>query len=492
MPKDEREGFPIGLTYDDVLLVPRRTSVASRAEVSTATRFSRRLEIRVPIVSANMDTVTEASMAIAMAREGGLGVLHRFLPIERQVEEVNRVKRAESLVIADPYTIAPEATVGEVTERMRRLGVSGFPVVDREGRLLGIVTTRDVTFEARERRAADVMTPRPRLVTAPAGTSPEQAKAILHQHRIEKLPLVDAAGRLAGLVTAADLLAKAARPHATADGRGRLKVAAAVGVKAEFIERAQALVEAGCDALVVDIAHGHSDLAIGTIRTLKERLGGAVDVVGGNVATPEGARDLIEAGADAVKVGVGPGAACTTRIVAAAGVPQLTAILECARITREAGVPLIADGGIRGSGDVAKALAAGADSVMAGSLLAGTDESPGVPFLREGKKYKVYRGMASLAASMGRREREREAEGRSPALEDEDWEGLQAMAAEGVEGYVAYRGGVHEVVRQCTAGLRSAMSYCGARTLDEMRANARFVRITGAGLKESLPHDIGR
>ena len=488
----DREPIPQGLTFDDVLLIPRRTAVESRSEVTTATRFSRRLSIRVPIVSANMDTVTGASMAIAMAREGGLGVLHRFLTIAQQLEEVNRVKRAESLVIEDPYSVEPGATIGNVLEKMRRLDVHGFPVVDGDRRLVGILTRRDVQFEAPERRVADVMTPLDRLITAPVGTAPMEAKAILHKHRIEKLPIVDREGRLAGLMTTADLIAKLDRPHATADERGRLKVAAAVGVKAEYMERAEALVEAGADALVVDIAHGHSDAAIRTVRALKKRFGDAVDVVGGNVCTADGTRDLIDAGADAVKVGVGPGAACTTRIVAGAGVPQLTAVMDCARVARPAGVPIIADGGVRGSGDLAKAIAAGGDCIMAGSMLAGTDESPGMTFLRDGKKYKHYRGMASMSASVRRREQERAEVGKDPALEDEDWEGIQAMAAEGVEGYVAYRGGVSEVIRQAVAGFRSAMSYCGARTLDEMRANARFMRMTGAGQKESGAHDILR
>jgi IMP dehydrogenase len=329
-------------------------------------------------------------------------------------------------------------------------------------------------------------------VTAAPGTTTEEARALLHKHRIEKLPLVDREGRLCGLITSADLEAKAARPHATADAKGRLRVGAAVGVKAEFMERAEALVEAGCDALVVDVAHGHSDSAIRTVAALKNRFGDQVAVIGGNVATAEGTTDLIDAGADAVKVGVGPGAACTTRIVTGSGVPQLTAILQCARAAHARGIPIIADGGIRGSGDMAKAIAAGADTVMIGSLLAGTDESPGVTFLRDGKKYKLYRGMASLMASVGRREREREGAGKTSALEDEDWDGLQAMAAEGVEGFVAYRGEVAEVLRILVGGVRSAMSYCGARTLDEMRENARFIRMTQAGIRESGPHDLER
>jgi IMP dehydrogenase len=488
MPQD----LPSGLTFDDVLLIPQRSAIETRSGVDTTGRFTRRLAIRTPIASANMDTVTGSRMAIAMAREGGIGVLHRFLTIPQQVDEVLRVKRAASLVIEDPYTIEADATVAQARDRMRRLDVSGFPIVDAEGKLLGLVSTRDLRFEGGDRRIADVMTPRERLVTAAPGITPDEAQHILHERRVEKLPLVDREGRLRGLITSTDLLARAERPHATTDGRGRYKVAAAVGVKAEFLERAQALVDAGADALVVDIAHGHSESAIKTVRAIKERLGDRIDIVGGNVATAAGARDLIEAGADAIKVGVGPGAACTTRIVAGSGVPQLTAILDCAGVCGPAGIPLIADGGVRGSGDMAKAIAAGADCIMAGSMLAGTDESPGIAFLRDGKKYKQYRGMASMAATVSRRERERESAGKSPVLEDEDWEGILAMAAEGVEGYVAYRGPVAEVIQQCVAGFRSAMSYCGARTIEEMQENARFIRMTGAGQKESGPHDIQR
>jgi IMP dehydrogenase len=484
--------FPLGLTFDDVLLVPRRTSLESRRGVDTASRFTRRIRLTAPVASANMDTVTESAMAVAMARAGAIGVLHRFLTIPQQVEEVERVKRAESLVIERPYTIALEESVGDARALMLRVGVSGLPVVDAQGVLLGLLTRRDVQFEDDRALVERVMTPRDRLVTAAPGTTVDEARAILHGARREKLPLVDAEGRLRGLMTASDLETRAARPGTTTDAKGRLRVAAAVGVKADFLERAEALVRAGCDALVVDIAHGHSDSAIRAVKALKGRFGESVDVVGGNVATAEGTRDLIDAGADAVKVGVGPGAACTTRLVAGSGVPQLTAILDCAAAAREADVPIIADGGVRGSGDLAKALAAGADTIMAGSLLAGTDESPGAAFIRDGKKFKVYRGMASLTATIGRREREREAAGIEPGLDTDDWEGLQSIAAEGVEGYVPYRGSVGEVLAPLMAGLRSAMSYCGARTLPEMRANARFVRMTGAGLRESGPHDIQR
>ncbi len=484
--------IPLGLTFDDVLLVPRRTAVESRRDADTSARLAGAVTLRVPILSANMDTVTGAAMAIAMAREGGMGILHRFQTIAQQVEEVLRVKRAESLVIEDPHAIGPDATAGETRERLRRHGISGMPVVDEQHRLLGMVTSRDLRFERDEARVRDVMTPRERLVTAPPDTSIEEAREIIRARRIEKLPLVDREGRLRGLITSADIEAKAARPHATADAKGRLRVGAAVGVKAEFLERAEALVEAGCDALVVDIAHGHSEAAIRTVRALRRRFGDAVPIVGGNVATAEGTRDLIEAGASAIKVGVGPGGACTTRIVTGAGVPQLTAILDCARVARPLGIPIIADGGIRNSGDIAKAIAAGADTVMIGSLLAGTEESPGVTFLRDGKKYKLYRGMASIMASVGRREREREGAGLAPAPEDEDWEGLRSMAAEGVEGLVPYRGTAAEVVRVLVGGLRSAMSYCGARTLEEMRRNVRFIRMTPAGVKESHPHGVER
>lgn len=475
----EIERVPIGLTFDDVLLVPRRSPVESRAQVDTRTRLARDVELAVPIVSANMDAVTESEMAIAMAREGGIGIIHRFLPVDQQVAEVRRVKRAESIVIEQPYTIRPDQTLREAVAFLEEHGSAGLLVV-QDGRLVGIVTARDLLFEEDlDRPVREVMTPRERLVTAPPGISMEEAKRILHAHRVEKLPLVDAEGHLVGLVTSRDIRARSQHPHATKDARGRLRVGAAVGVRGDYLERAEALVEEGVDLLVVDVAHGHSEAVLRAVRTLRRRFPD-VPIVAGNVATAEGAVDLIEAGADAVKVGVGPGSTCTTRVVTGAGVPQLSAVLECARAARPRGVPIIADGGIRNSGDITKALAAGASAVMLGNLLAGTEESPGATVIRNGRQYKTYRGMASLWATARRRSLD------SPV----DEEDIGQIVAEGVEALVPYRGKVADVLRQLVGGLRSGMSYCGARTIPELWENARFVRITPAGLRESLPHDV--
>ncbi|MDR7515641.1 MAG: IMP dehydrogenase [Armatimonadota bacterium] len=473
------EGVPLGLTFDDVLLIPRRSPVESRAEVDTRTQLARGIELSVPIVSANMDAVTESEMAIAMAREGGLGIIHRFLPTDQQVAEVRRVKRAESIVIEQPYTIRPDQTLREAVAFLEEHGSAGLLVV-QDGRLVGIVTARDLLFEEDlDRPVREVMTPRERLVTAPPGISMEEAKRILHAHRVEKLPLVDGDGRLVGLVTSRDIRARSQYPHATKDERGRLRVGAAVGVRGDYLERAAALVEEGVDVLVVDVAHGHSEAVLRAVRTLRRRFP-EVAIVAGNVATAEGTVDLIEAGADAVKVGVGPGSTCTTRVVTGAGVPQLSAILECARAARPRGVPIIADGGIRSSGDITKALAAGASAVMLGNLLAGTEESPGATVIRNGRQYKTYRGMASLWATARRRSLD------SPV----DEEDIGQIVAEGIEALVPYRGKVADVLRQLVGGLRSGMSYCGARTIPELWENARFVRITPAGLRESLPHDV--
>lgn len=473
------EGVPLGLTFDDVLLVPRRSPVESRAEVDTRTKLARGIELSVPIVSANMDAVTESEMAIAMAREGGLGIIHRFLPVDQQVAEVRRVKRAESIVIEQPYTIRPDQTLREAVAFLEEHGSAGLLVV-QDGRLVGIITARDLLFEEDlDRPVREVMTPRERLVTAPPGISMEEAKRILHAHRVEKLPLVDGDGRLVGLVTSRDIRARSQYPHATKDERGRLRVGAAVGVRGDYLERAAALVEEGVDVLVVDVAHGHSEAVLRAVRTLRRRFP-EVPIVAGNVATAEGTVDLIEAGADAVKVGVGPGSTCTTRVVTGAGVPQLSAILECARAARPRGVPIIADGGIRSSGDITKALAAGASAVMLGNLLAGTEESPGATVIRNGRQYKTYRGMASLWATARRRSLD------SPV----DEEDIGQIVAEGIEALVPYRGKVADVLRQLVGGLRSGMSYCGARTVPELWENARFVRITPAGLRESLPHDV--
>lgn len=473
------EPFEIGLTFDDVLLVPHRSTVSTRRQVSTRTQLCRGIELAIPVVSASMDTVTEGTMAIAMAREGGIGIIHRFLPVEEHVAEVRRVKRAESVVIDAPYTLPPDATVGQAAAFMDEHGSAGILVIDRERRVLGIVTARDVLFEdgAAGRPITTVMTPRERLITAPAGTPVEEAKQILHRHRIEKLPLIDQAGRLVGLISSRDIQSRLRFPHATKDARGRLRVGAAIGVRGDYLERAEALVAAEVDTLVIDIAHGHSDLSFATIEAVRKRCGN-VPLIAGNVATAEGTRDLIARGVDGVKVGVGPGSTCTTRVVTGAGVPQLTAILECAQAAAGSGVPVIGDGGIRGSGDLVKALAAGAATVMLGNLLAGTEESPGASVNRNGRQFKLYRGMASLWASAERRD-----------MPQED-DLLSEIVPEGVEALVPYRGRVAGVLAQLVGGLRSGMSYCGATTVAELRANARFIRMTDAGVRESNPHDV--
>ena len=471
------ESFEVGLTFDDVLLVPRRSSVSTRRQIDTRTRLCRGIDLAIPIVSASMDTVTEAAMAIAIAREGGIGIIHRFLPIADHEAEVRRVKRAESVVIETPYTVGPEATVRQAAAFMEEHGSAGVLVVDRDRRLLGIVTARDVLFEEHTRPITAVMTPRERLITAPAGTPVEEAKQILHRHRIEKLPLVDSQGRLVGLITSRDIQSRLRYPYATKDPKGRLRVGAAIGVRGDYLERAEALAAAEVDVLVIDIAHGHSDLALETVEAVRARCG-SVPLIAGNVATPEGVQDLVACGVDGVKVGVGPGSTCTTRVVTGAGVPQITAILTCAEAGRGADVPVIADGGIRGSGDLVKALAAGAETVMLGNLLAGTEESPGTSVSRNGRQYKVYRGMASLWTSAERRD----------MPQDDDL--LSEIVPEGIEAIVPYRGKVSAVLTQLLGGLRSGMSYCGATTLGELRANARFIRVTEAGLREGMPHDV--
>ncbi|MDR7482334.1 MAG: IMP dehydrogenase [Armatimonadota bacterium] len=476
MPQDE---IRLGLTFDDVLLVPKRSGVETRAQASTRTQFTRQIAMAIPIVSANMDAVTESEMAIAIAREGGVGIIHRFLPIERQVAEVRRVKRAESVVIEEPYAIEPTRPIREAMVFMDEHGAAGLLVVEH-GRLLGMVTARDLLFEDDlDKPVGAVMTPRERLVTARPGIGLEEARRILHEHRIEKLPLVDGNGTLAGLITSRDIRSRLKHPDATKDERGRLRVGAAVGIRGDYLERAAALVAEGADALVLDVAHGHTETALAGLERLRQRFPD-VPLIAGNVATAEGTRDLIARGADAVKVGVGPGSTCTTRIVTGAGVPQLTAIMDCARAAAGSGVPIIADGGIRGSGDITKALAAGASSVMLGNLLAGTEESPGATVVRNGRQYKTYRGMASLWATARRKALD------SP-VEEED---LSQIVAEGVEAMVPYRGKVADVLQQLVGGLRSGMSYCGARTIPDLWANAEFIRITPAGLRESLPHDV--
>jgi IMP dehydrogenase len=476
----------VALSYDDVLLTPQRTSVTSRRTVDTGTWLSRNVRLNMPIVSANMDTVTENGMAIAMARQGGIGIIHRFLTVEAEAEEVRKVKRAETFFITQPYTIGPDETVERARSAMERNDISGLVVVDDAGRLAGLLSSRDVRFVRNpDSTVGEVMTPRQKLITAPADVSLEEASEIFAKHKIEKLPLV-ADGVVVGLIAAKDLEQMSDNPHAAKDKRGHLIVGAAIGVMNDAMERSVALVNAGVDVLVVDVAHGHAQTVIDLVQRLKQRWPD-VDVIAGNVATAEGALDLVEAGVDAVKVGVGPGAACTTRIVTGAGVPQLTAVLECAAVCQERGVPLIADGGIKTSGDVAKALAAGASTVMLGSLLAGTDESPGQIVTRRGGRYKTFRGMASVSAAVARKKREQELVDIS-RQEDDEW--LSQVVAEGVEAMVPYRGPVREVLFQLVGGLRSGMSYSNAHNVEQLWQNARFVRITPAGLRESGPHDL--
>ncbi len=472
-------GISLALSYDDVLLAPRRSSIGSRSDVNVASRLTRRLRLAAPVVSANMDTVTEAEMAIAMARAGGIGIVHRFLSVERQVAEVTRVKRAEALVIPDPHTIAPDRTLGEATDAMARLGVTSLVVVDGD-RLAGLLTHRDVALQTDLRlRVSDLMTPRERLIVGAPDTTSEEAAILLRDGRVEKLPLIDAEGRVAGLITLRDLLQRAERPEATKDGRGRLAVGAAIGVRGDFVERARALQEAGADVVVLDIAHGHAEHAIRAVGEVRVAVGDGVEIIAGNVATADGARDLAQAGADGVKVGVGPGSVCTTRVVAGVGVPQLTAVMECAEACAPHGVPVIADGGIRFGGDVAKAIAAGAESVMIGNLLAGTPESPGVVVSRNGARVKVFRGMASSAAADARR-----------AIEGDDDTEFTPVVAEGVEAVVPLRDATATVLHGLVGGLRSGMSYSDARTIPEFHRKARFVRITPGGLRESHPHDV--
>ena len=468
-----------GLTFDDVLLVPAESAVLPN-DVATASRLTRTIALEIPLVSAAMDTVTEARMGIALARLGGMGVLHRNLSIADQVTEVDKVKRSEAGMIVEPVTLSPEALVGDALDLMARYRVSGIPIVDDQERLVGILTNRDLRFGVPSTtRVADAMT-REGLVTAPVGTTLEEARAILGRHRIEKLPIVDLEGRLKGLITVKDISKREAYPLATKDERGRLRVAAAVGVGPDALERTAALVEAEVDALVVDTAHGHSLGVLDVVRQVKNAHD--VQVIAGNIATGEAAEALIDAGADAIKVGVGPSGICTTRVVAGVGVPQLTAIFDCAQVASEHGVPLVADGGITSSGDIAKAIAAGADTVMLGGMFAGSDETPGDVLLVAGERFKDYRGMGSLGAMKARGfSKDRYFQG--------DVEDVAQLIPEGIEGRVPYKGPLGPIVHQLVGGLRQAMGYCGAATIDALQ-EARFVRITGAGLRESHPHDV--
>lgn len=477
--------LPLALTFDDVLLLPAHSNVLP-AHVQLSTRLTKRLNLQIPLLAAAMDTVTESKTAIVLAQEGGLGVIHKNLTIEDQATEVERVKKSEWGMIIDPVTTRPDARVSEVHELMKRYKISGVPVTLPEAgghRLVGIITNRDLRFETDfSQRVESRMTKMP-LVTVPDGTTLEQAKEILRGNRVEKLPVINAKGFLVGLITIKDILKQEAHPNANKEKFGRLTVGAAVGVGAEGIKRAGALVQAGCDVLFVDSAHGHSQGVLDTVRELKKTLGSKVDVVGGNVATFDGTLALIDAGADAVKVGIGPGSICTTRVVAGIGVPQLFAISEAARAARPSGVPIIADGGIRFSGDLTKALAAGADTIMLGSLFAGTDEAPGEVIFYQGRSYKVYRGMGSLGA-MG------QAFGSKDRYFQSEIDEIGKLVPEGIEGRVPYRGSLAFNVHQLLGGLRAGMGYCGAATIGDLQKNGTFVRITGSGLAESHPHDV--
>ncbi|PIE21272.1 MAG: IMP dehydrogenase [Arachnia propionica] len=477
----------LGLTYDDVLLQPNESDIIP-SEVATNTQFTRRIVLNVPLASAAMDTVTEARLAIAMARVGGIGILHRNLAIEDQAHMVDQVKRSEAGMVTDPVTVSPDATLHEVDELCANYRISGLPVVTDNGLLVGIITNRDLRFQDDEQRpVSEVMTPMP-LVTAPVGVAPDEAMRLLAEHKIEKLPIVAADGKLSGLITLKDFSKADKYPNAAKDEAGRLRVGAAVGFFGDSWERAMALADAGVDVIVVDTAHGHSQGVVDMIRRLKaEPSVAGVDIVGGNVATYAGAKALVEAGADAVKVGVGPGSICTTRVVAGVGVPQVTAIHDAARACQPAGVPVIGDGGLQYSGDIAKAIVAGANSVMLGSLLAGCEESPGELVFINGKQYKSYRGMGSLGAMSARGRQASYSKDRyfqSDVVRDDQ------LIPEGIEGQVAYRGPLASVAHQLVGGLRQSMFYAGARSIPELQERGRFVRITAAGLRESHPHDI--
>ncbi|WP_041606102.1 IMP dehydrogenase [Halothermothrix orenii] len=467
-----------GLTFDDVLLIPARSEVLPR-DVETRTRLTKNINLNIPIMSAGMDTVTEARLAIAMARQGGIGIIHKNMSIGRQAEEVDRVKRSESGVIVDPFYLKPDNLIVEAEALMSKFKISGVPIVDENRKLVGIITNRDLRFvKDYNRPIHEVMTDED-LVTAPVGTTIEQAKEILQEHKIEKLPLVDENNILKGLITIKDIEKAEEFPHAAKDERGRLIVGAAVGISDDTDDRVAALVKAGVDVIVIDTAHGHS---VGVLKTVERIKGNYPDVpvIAGNVATAEATEDLIKAGADVVKVGVGPGSICTTRVIAGVGVPQITAIYDCAEKAKEYGIPVIADGGIKYSGDIVKALVAGADVVMIGSLLAGTEESPGELEIYKGRSYKVYRGMGSLGA-MQQGSKDRYFQNESD---------VKKLVPEGIEGRVPYRGPLSETIYQLVGGLRAGMGYCGARTISELQEKGKFVRITSAGLRESHPHDV--
>ncbi len=468
--------FEQGLSFDDVLLRPRFSPVSSRSEVNLQTNLTKEIKLNIPVISANMDAVTESEMAIAMARQGGLGIIHRFLTITQQAQEIIKVKRAESLLIEHPYSVKPTQTVHEIKQLRKELGVSGFLVTNDNQELLGLVSARDMRFIENGTTVQDIMTKRQDLIVAQPTVTKAQAKQLLQKNKIEKLPIVNEFNKIKGMITSTDMRKEHLYPNASKDSKGRLLVGAAVGVKADVAERTEALLAAGADIIVIDIAHGHSKAEVETIRNLK----GSFDVqlMAGNVATAQGAKDLIAAGADCIKTGVGPGSVCSTRIVTGCGVPQLSAVLETAEVGKQYNIPIIADGGIKNSGDITKAIAAGASAVMLGNLLGGTDEAPGDVRIKNGRRYKVYRGMASLAANMSKK------------LHDKEEPNINEYVAEGVKGEVPYRGSAKEVLQQLMGGLRSGMSYCGVTNVNDLKNYKGFIKITASGMRESKPHDV--
>jgi IMP dehydrogenase len=467
------------LTYDDVLLVPQYSNVDSRRKLSTQTKLTKEITLQIPIVSANMDVVTESEMAIAMAREGGIGIIHRFLSIDEQARQIQKVKKAESFIVDNPISVTTSHTVGDIKKLVDETGSGGILILNEEEKLVGIVTTRDLLFEYNDQKPITELMQK-KVITAAPEISLKDAEGLLHDNRIEKLPLIDKDGRVAGLVTMKDIMKITQYPKASKDSRGRLIVGAAVGVRDMEVRRVEAALNAGADCIVVDIAHGDSHLEIEMIKNIRRHFPKA-QIICGNVATADGTKRLIDAGADAIKVGVGPGSICITRVVAGSGVPQLTAVIECAEAARSSGIPIIADGGIRQPGDLAKAIAAGAQTAMIGSMLAGTDESPGMIMTRRGHRYKASRGMASREANIDRNRKEGN---------DLTQEEIEEYVAEGVEAAVPYRGRAREVLTQLVGGLQSGMSYSGAHSLEDFQEKAIFVRMTGAGLKESGPHDV--
>ncbi len=471
----ENKFGPEGLTFDDVLLVPAKSEILPR-DVEVGTYLTRNIKLNTPIMSSGMDTVTEARMAIAMAREGGIGVIHKNMTIERQANEIDKVKRSEHGIIVDPIFLSPTNTLQDANGLMEKYRISGVPITEK-GKLVGITTNRDMRFETDMKKKISGTMTREHLITAPVGTSPEEAKEILRHHRIEKLPLVDQEGNLKGLITIKDIEKAQKYPNSAKDAKSRLLVAAAVGVGADMMDRVDAIVAAKVDVIVIDTAHGHSIGVLQSVKRIKEAYP-HIELIAGNIATAEAARDLIESGADAVKVGIGPGSICTTRIIAGIGVPQITAVYNCAKAAREYNVPVIADGGIKYSGDVAKAIAAGANVVMIGNLLAGTEESPGETVIYQGRSYKVYRGMGSLGAM---------ADGSKDRYFQEN---MDKLVPEGIEGRVPYKGSVADTLFQMVGGLRASMGYCGVRNIEELITKTQFIRITSAGLKESHPHDV--